>query len=67
MNTEKVEICLSLHWDKLQQDTREEVLAGACLNQRFAHYSWAEMEEWIRTIIKDNISTRSKGTVEIDE
>lgn len=67
MASKSTSIYLSLHWDKLQQDTREEILSGACLNQRLSHYSWLEMEEWIRNIIKDNVSSRSKGTVEIDE
>lgn len=56
---------LTLNWDNLDTQTREEILSGACLNSRFAHYDWHEMEEWLRDIITDNIKLRSKNTVSI--
>jgi len=54
-----------LHWDGLDELSREEILLAACLSERLQHYSWLEIDEWIRTIIQDSISARSKGTVTI--
>ncbi|KKK79405.1 hypothetical protein LCGC14_2833870 [marine sediment metagenome] len=54
---------MNLHWDTLHEQSREEILANACINTRFAHYEWDEMELWIQQIIKANMQFRSRGTV----
>ena len=58
---------LCLHWDSLDKLTRQEILLPTCLNERLQHYSWAELDDWVRDIIKDHLTTRSKGTVIIGE
>lgn len=60
-------VCLHLHWDKLDTLTREEILFGACLQERLRHYHWEEFQDWQKTIIIDNLLSRSKGTVTIEE
>jgi len=67
MTTERQLKPLYLHWDGLDKQSRQEVLLSACLNERLQHDSWLEMDEWIRIIIQDNLSARSKGTVTIGE
>ncbi len=56
---------LTLRWDDLHKQTRREILDGACLNERYQHYEWQELETWIQQIITDNVVLRSKGTVEV--
>jgi len=54
-----------LHWDTLDQRTKEEILSGACINTRMAHYDWDELEPWLQALIKDSLLRRSKGTVTV--
>jgi len=56
---------LNLTWDNLDLQAREEILTEACVQSRFAHYKWHEIDYWLRDIIMDSIELRSKGTVTI--
>ena len=54
-----------LQWENLHIMSREEILATACVNTRFAHYDWDELEVWMRVIIQETLSLRSGGLVKL--
>ncbi len=56
---------LALRWDEAHKQTRCEILGSACLNERYQHYEWEDLETWIQDIIVDSVSLRSKGTVTV--
>ncbi len=56
---------ITLHWDSLDKQTREEILLGACINTRMIHYDWDEMEPYLQALITDSLLHRSKGTVTV--
>ena len=56
---------LELNWDTLDKQTRTEILTNACIQERFQHYDWNELEEWLHDLIIDNMEMRSKQTVTI--
>ena len=54
---------LTLHWDGLDNQSKEEILLNACINTRHIHYEWMEMDNWLRDIIRGNMEDRSHGKV----
>ena len=56
---------INLKWDSIDQQSREEILSGACLNSRFAYYEWCELEMWIQEIVLDSLKRRSHNTVTV--
>lgn len=54
---------LELHWDTLDSQTKEEILSKVCVNEKFRHYEWCELDNWLQLIITDNLETRSHKTV----
>ncbi len=54
---------LELRWNTLHNQTKEEILSNACINERFQHYEFMEMEEWERLILVDSMEKRSHHTV----
>lgn len=56
---------LALHWNTLNNQTKQEILSGACLQERLQHYSWDELDNWLKSIIIVNMKMRSHSTVTI--
>ena len=56
---------LKLRWNTLHKQTREEILLNACIQERFQHYEWEEIDDWLKALIIENMELRSKGTVTI--
>ena len=56
---------LKLNWDTLDKQTREEILLNACIQERYQHYAWNEIDKWLQCIITDNMEARSKQMVTI--
>ncbi len=56
---------LKLNWDTLDKQTRVEILTNACIQERFQHYEWNELEGWLQVLITDNMELRSRQTVTI--
>uniref|UniRef100_A0A6M3LS29 Uncharacterized protein n=1 Tax=viral metagenome TaxID=1070528 RepID=A0A6M3LS29_9ZZZZ len=56
---------LHLEWNTIGLQAREELLCGACINTRFAHYEWEEIDLWLRKLISKSLALRSKRTVVI--
>ncbi len=48
---------LELNWDTLDKQTRTEILTNACIQERFQHYDWNELEEWLHDLIIDNMDS----------
>ncbi len=53
---------LELHWDTLDAQTKEEILSNACINERFQHYEWGELDNWLKLLILENFERRSRST-----
>jgi len=56
---------IELHWDTLDNQTKEELLSNACLQERLRHYEWSEFDNWVKLLIIDNLEKRSHSTVTI--
>ena len=56
---------LKLHWDNLDKQSRTEILCGACIQERFQHYEWDEMDDWLKCLIKETTEVRSGGTATV--
>ena len=56
---------MTLHWDILDEQSREELLSGACMNSRMAKYEWGEMATWMQLSISESLAVRSKGLVKL--
>lgn len=58
---------LTLHWNLLDHELKDQILTRACLSERLKFSTWAEMDQWIRELIQDNLKSATKGTVIIAE
>ena len=56
---------LELKWDDMSLELREHLLCKACINTRYAHYEWSEIENWIQNLVLDTLHSSSKNTVTV--
>lgn len=57
---------MTLHWNDLHILAREELLYGACINTRFAHQEWEELEDWLKILIQGSLERRSNKLVSVE-
>jgi hypothetical protein len=58
---------LKLHWDSLDHQTKEQILFYACVNERYQHYEWSELEQWLKGLIVSALELRSNNATTVGE
>ena len=58
---------ITLHWDSIDKQSRNEILSMACIQERYQHYEWSELALWLQSLITDCLEIHTQKTVTITE